>query len=126
MITLRFQIIIGILIIWYFLLIFYYLNRGRLLLKYTLLWLLAGVFLGIMDICPGLMRMLASLFGIYSDANALFMFALAFIVVLLMSLTAIVSKQANQNKRITQYIAIQDKRLRDLEMMQREEKGLSE
>lgn len=47
--------------------------------------------------------------------NGLFIACIAFIIMILMSLTSIVSKQADKIKNLTQTIAKMEKRLREAE-----------
>ena len=61
-ITLRIFILIGI--IFYFVLIFHFLRKKELALKYTLLWMAAGVIMLFFDLFPTLLTFMVHLFGI--------------------------------------------------------------
>lgn len=111
--TLRGILIVGVAI--YFFTILMFLKNKAIALKYTLLWLAAGVILGIMVIWPESLVLFVSLIGITSNMNGLFVVAIAFIVMIIMSLTSIVSKQAEKIKNLTQTIAKIEKRIRELE-----------
>lgn len=111
--NLRFVLIVGV--ISYFVIILMFLKQKALSLKYTLLWLLAGVVLGIMVIWPELLTIFIHLLGIVDNMNGLFILCIAFIVMILMSLTSIVSRQAEKIKNLTQTISKMEKRIRDLE-----------
>lgn len=111
--TLRVVLIIAV--ISYFIIILLLLKQKALALRYTLLWLAAGVVLGIMVIWPQSLVWFVHLLGITSNMNGLFMLCIAFLIIILMSITSIVSKQADKIKNLTQTIAKMEKRIRELE-----------
>lgn len=101
----------------FFILIIVFLKYRRLELKYTLLWLLTGVIMLILVLRPDLMRLLSSLAGIQSNMNGLFLFILAFVIMILMSLTSICSGLNERIRELVQTEALTEKRLRDAEKM---------
>lgn len=111
--TLRAVLIIGVAV--YFVMILMFLKNKALALKYTLLWMVAGVILGIMVIWPDTLVRFTRMLGIASNMNGLFIACIAFVIMILMSLTSIVSKQADKIKNLTQTIAKMEKRLREVE-----------
>ena len=111
-VTLRIVLIIGVIV--YFVIILLFLKHKALELKYTLLWMMAGIVLGIMVIWPETLIYFVRLLGIASNMNGLFIACIAFIMIL-MSLTSIVSRQADKIKNLTQTIAKMEKRLREVE-----------
>ena len=111
--NLRVVLIIGVIV--YFVIILMFLKKRSLSLKYTLLWLLAGVVLGIMVVGPELLSKFIHMLGIVDNMNGLFILCIAFIIMILMSLTSIVSKQAEKIKNLTQTISKMEKRIRELE-----------
>ena len=115
MIPINLRIILTICVLVYFFIILMYLKNKTLALRYTLLWIVAGVILGIMIIWPHLLVLFVRAIGITSNMNGLFIVCIAFIIMILMSLTSIVSKQADKIKNLTQTIAKMEKRIRDLE-----------
>lgn len=108
---LRWFLIIGIL--FFFIIVLNLLKHRRLSLKQTLLWLLTGVVMLVFAIRPEIMLFLIRLVGIQSAMNGLYVFALAFVIMLLMSITAITSAQAERIKRLAQMQAITDHDLRE-------------
>ena len=68
----RLQIIVGIIMILGLTGIFIMVHRGKLNLKYALLWILAGVVGLIMDIFPGMSGRIAAALGIELPINMLF------------------------------------------------------
>ena len=115
MIPYALRVTLSIAVICYFIIILYYLKKRMLELKYTLIWLAAGVVMGIMLIFPGLLEWFRSLLGIESNMNALYMLCFAFIIMILMTLTSIVSRQMLKIRVLIQEISMLEKRVRDLE-----------
>ncbi len=100
MIATRLRVLLLIAVCIYFIMVFCLLRRKTLNLKYTLLWLASGF---------------ASLVGIYDPMNALFSLIIFCILIILMSLTAIVSKLNRKTKTLIQALALLEKRVRDSE-----------
>ncbi len=90
----------------FFALIIELVRRGSLQERYTVVWFLAAVFLLAVALVPGFLGSLAELAGI-SDANsALFALALLVFGLLVLNLTVVVSRQAEQITRFSQELAI--------------------
>ena len=115
MISSRLGIVLVTAVVMYFIAILLLLKKRAISLKYTLLWLVAGIVLGIMVIWPKSLELFVSSLGIISNMNGLFIMSIAFVVIILMSLTSIVSKQTDKIKNLTQSIAEMEKRIRELE-----------
>lgn len=64
---------------------------------------------------PQLLQAFALLVGISAPMNALFSIAFFCIIIILMSLTAIVSKQNRRSRVLIQSVALLEKRVRDIE-----------
>ena len=111
--TLRIVLIVAL--IFYFIMILIFLKNKTLELRYTLLWMFADVILALLVIWPEILSRFVRLVGIQSNMNGLFIMAIAFIVMIMMSLTSIVSRQTNKIRHLVQEIAILEKRLRELE-----------
>lgn len=111
----RLQIVLLIAVCIYFIMVFHLLKRKTLNLKYTLLWLASGFVMLILAIFPRILQFFASVVGISDPMNALFSVILFCIIIILMSLTAIVSKLNDKNKNLIQSVALLEKRVRDLE-----------
>ena len=118
--TLRISLIC--VVICYFVFILYFLKKKAISLKYTLLWLLSGICMGIMVIWPEVLTFVRKVIGIESNMNGLFVLAIGFIIAILMSLTSIVSKQSEKIKLLTQTVGILEKRIRELEGKQDDRK----
>lgn len=111
--TLRITLIAAV--ICYFVFILYFLKQRALNLKYTLLWILAGVVMGVLVVFPELLRSIIRIFGIQDNMNGLFIFCIAFIIMILLSLTSIATRLNAKVRILTQELAILDKRIRELE-----------
>ncbi len=99
----------------YFVILIVLLRQKRLTLRYSLLWLFSGVILLLLLAFPGLLAWMTASLGFQLQSNALFAILFFFVLLILMSLTAITSKQNEYIKRLVQYTALLEKRLRDLE-----------
>lgn len=111
--TLRISLIAAV--ICYFIAILYFLKQRALNLKYTLLWLVAGFVMGILVAIPELLVKIIRIFGIQDNMNGLFIFMIGFIILILLSLTSIASRQNSKLRTLTQELAIMEKRVRELE-----------
>lgn len=111
--TLKGVLTIGVIV--YFIMVLMFLKKKELALKYTLLWLAAGVVLGIMVIWPQTLTWFIHLLGITDNMNGLFILCIVFLMMILMSITSIVSKQTEKIKNLTQTISKMEKRIRELE-----------
>lgn len=109
------QITLSVAVICYFVIILYYLKRKMLELKYTLVWLAAGLIMGIMIYFPEILVWFVRMLGIESNMNGLFILCIAFIIMILMTLTSIVSRQQLKIRTLIQEISMLEKRMRELE-----------
>lgn len=110
------QVTLSIAVICYFILILYYLKKRMLELRYTLLWLAAGVVMGVMIFVPELLVKFVRILGIESNMNGLYVLCIAFIIAILMTLTSIVSRQSLKIRTLIQEISMMEKRIRELEL----------
>ena len=115
----RLQFTLIIAIVFYFIMMCIFLKNKALSLKYTLLWILAGIIMSLLVIVPDILIYLNHLVGIQSgmqsNMNGLFIWAIVFIVCILLSLTSIVSRQNNKIRQLIQTISRLEKRVRELE-----------
>lgn len=81
-------------------------KRGKLLLRYSLLWLLLGIVILVCSIFPQPVIALSELLGFDVPANFVFIVGLFFLLAICMSLTRIVSKQSRAIRNLVQQIAI--------------------
>lgn len=123
MIPATLRIVLSVAVICYFIIILYYLKKRMLELRYTLIWLAAGLCMGIMVFFPSLLIDFVHLLGIESNMNGLFILCFAFIIAILMMLTAIVSRFAMKVRTLIQEISMLEKRIRELESQINDEKN---
>ena len=119
MLPARLQFTLIIAIVFYFIMMCIFLKNKALSLKYTLLCILAGIIMSLLVIVPDILIYLNHLVGIQSgmqsNMNGLFIWAIVFIVCILLSLTSIVSRQNNKIRQLIQTISRLEKRVRELE-----------
>lgn len=111
--TLRITLCVAV--ICYFIIILHYLKNKMLELKYTLIWLIAGLIMGIMVFFPNLLIRFVHFLGIESNMNGLFILAIAFVIMVLMTLTSIVSRTMMKVRAMIQEMGMLEKRIRELE-----------
>ena len=99
----------------YFFVILMLLKYKQISLKYTLLWLLSGFLMVILVNFPSVLASISHALGFQSNMNGLMVFGVAFIIMIIMSLTSIVSKQSSKIRNLVQYTAMLEKRIRDIE-----------
>jgi hypothetical protein len=95
--------------------IFAAIRRGRLSVRYSMLWIVAGVAILVFSSSRGLLDVLASLLGIYYPPSALFLLATFFILVLLFHLTVAISTLKSKNARLAQEVALLRERIEGAE-----------
>ena len=105
-IALRISIIVAV--IAYFIILFVFLKKRKLELKYSILWIAFGV-------VPQLITNETEKLGIADGVNGILAIAIFSLMMILMSLTAIVSKMKESIKKLTQMCAIYEERIRQLE-----------
>ena len=121
--TTIFRIILLIGVLLYLAIILVLMRKGRMSLKYSLIWFLSGVILLICAIFPQVIRFFTQLMGVYSEANAVFFIGVCFLILiglmprseLVVSLTSIASGQSERIRTLVQTQAILEKRMRELE-----------
>ena len=106
-------LIIGLIV--YFLILLQLIKQRRLDLKYTLLWFFSGVIMLVIALFPQIMVFIINLLGIVGLTNGLFALIIFFILIIMMSITAIVSKMKNDNRKLIQKTALLEMRVRKLE-----------
>lgn len=84
-------------------------SRGRLLLRYSLLWLTLAVVTIIVSIFPNPIFALARVCGFDAPSNFVFFVALFFLASICLSLSVVVSKQTQQIKGLVQNAALMER-----------------
>ncbi|MEF9969859.1 MAG: DUF2304 domain-containing protein [Ruthenibacterium sp.] len=99
----------------YFGIILLMLKRKRLTVRYSIIWLLSGAVFLIFAIFPYTVLVLRDLLKMEMPVNVVFMLVIAFMLLLLLSLSSTVSILSEKQKRLTQTVALLEKRVRELE-----------
>ena len=115
----KLQIIIAIVVLVGMVYIISLIRKNRLELKYALSWLVVAFIVLIIDCFPVLMERLAVLLGIASPVNMMFFVGFLFSLIILLTLTVAVSIAATCVKRLTQKVALMEKRIEELENNQK-------
>ena len=90
-------------------------SRGRLRLKYSLLWMGLGLVLMVCAVFPGLVSTVSRALGFGLASNFVFFVALVGLLGISLSLTVIVSRQAEMIRSLVQQVALLAKRVEELE-----------
>ena len=110
---LRFFLLFALLL--YFVFLFMMLKKNSLALKYTLLWFLTGIIMVIVVIFPNVLAIPLKHMGVVEWTNGIFALLLLFLIIICISITSIVSKLNDRNRKLTQKCALYEKRIRELE-----------
>lgn len=92
----------------------YLIKRGRLLLRYSLMWMLLSILILIAAIFPQPILDLANLMGFSVGSNFIFSVAIFFLLILCMTQSQAISQQTLKNKTTIQQIALLEKRIEDM------------
>jgi hypothetical protein len=87
-------------------LIFELVRRKRLMERYALLWLVAGLTILVLAVWQGLLTKLAHAVGIYDPPSALFAVAFVFVLAMLVHFSTTISRLSDQNKILAQRLAL--------------------
>lgn len=111
--TLHVILVIGI--VAYLIILFYFIRRRRFLLKYSLLWIAFGIVLLFLAVFPGVFVRLVYAMGIEVASNGLFFLMFAFLILIILSLTAVCSGLSDKTRELIQQTALLEERIRRLE-----------
>jgi hypothetical protein len=90
-------------------------RRDHLKERYSLIWLAASIVLIVFSSWRGLLHFIALKLGIYYPPSFLFLLAIAFLLVLLLHFSTVISSQSDHNKRLAQEIGVLKSRLDRME-----------
>jgi len=114
MISLHFQIVLIATALINLVITIFNVKKAKLKVQYSILWLFFSAGLLLIAVFPRLVKTIASLLGIYSDTNALFLFFIAFIILILFSFSIAITRLSNSINRAIQEIALLNKEVEDL------------
>ena len=115
MMTLKLQIILGVVLILAFLLLVNMIRKKSLELKYALSWLIVIFALFILDCFPVLLDDVARFLGIFSPVNMIFFLGFVFSLLIIFVLTIALSRISNRVRALAQNLALSTKKLEILE-----------
>ncbi len=113
--SLRIQLLIAIATIIAF---FYIGNKVRIRvieLKYALVWFLLALVLLIIDLAPNFLESLTKLLGVTLPINMLSLAGFGFVLIILYSFTIVLTNENRRTKRLTQEVALLNRRVEELE-----------
>jgi hypothetical protein len=87
-------------------------RRRRLIERYALLWLFSAAVLLSLAAWNAPLHRLSSLIGVKYQSNTLFVIAFAFVLLLLLHFSAVISRLSDQSKVLAQRHALLEERLR--------------
>lgn len=111
--SLRIALIIAV--VFYFICIYIMLKKKKLSLKYSLLWIFAGICMTIFVLFPNILGVFANWIGIINYLNGLFAIILFGLMILLMYITTVVSELSLKNRTLVQECGLLEERVRMLE-----------
>lgn len=112
--TIRLQIVIGIMLAIAIVSIINMIRKKRFDLRYGLSWLCMLVVALILDVFPGIVFGLAHLIGIDVPSNMVFFVGLIFSIILIFSTAVSTSRMSDRVKKLTQELALVQKELDEL------------
>ena len=100
MMTVKLQIIVGICLFLALTVIVYMIKKRSLDLKYALSWLLALVFVLVLDLFPVLLTKLSMALGVWAPVNMIFFLGFCFSLLIIFTLTVMLSRMAERVRNL--------------------------
>ena len=108
----RTQIVSIVFAVFAFATVFELVRRRYLRERYALLWLAAALALLVLAAWRGLLTRIAHTMGVHLPSNAFFVIAFAFLLLLLLHFSAVVSRMSDQTRVLAQRLALLEQRER--------------
>ena len=99
----------------FLLFILYLMKKGKLEVKYSIIWLAFSLCMILFACFPYTVLILNDIAGVIDPVNFIFMIQIMFILLILLSVSAVVSGFSRKIKQLAQANAILEKRVRELE-----------
>ena len=115
MMTVKLQVVIGIAILVVFAILVNMIRRRSLEVKDALSWMSVLCALLLFDCVPKLLIVVSDFLGIYAPVNMIFFLGFCFSLVIIFSLTVALSRMSNSIRTLDQMVALNEKRLQELE-----------
>ena len=90
-------------------------KKQKLLVRYSIIWLFSAAVLALFAVFPYIVLVLRDLTKIVTPSNLIFMMAIAFLLLISLCLTSIVSGLSEKIKKLAQQNALLERRVRELE-----------
>lgn len=110
---LRILLLIGVAV--YLFVILWLMKKQKLLVRYSIIWLFSAAVLALFAVFPYIVLVLRDLTKIVTPSNLIFMMAIAFLLLISLCLTSIVSSLSEKIKKLAQQNALLERRVRELE-----------
>ena len=110
---LRVDLVVGVLL--YLSVILWLLKKNKLTVRYSIIWFMSGFVLLLFALFPYIVLVLRDLLHVEMAVNLVFMIVLAFVLLILLSLSSVVSGFSEKIKRLSQHNALLEHRVRELE-----------
>lgn len=115
MMTLKLRLIIIFVILLGVAFIVNLIRKRSLELKYALTWMILAVGLLVIVLIPGLLEKMAVALGIYNVMNMVFFVGFIFAIILIFGLTMSMSRNSDRVRKMAQYIALNEYRIRSIQ-----------
>lgn len=112
----RLQVLLTIGVVLMLFLIITVVKKKQLELKYALPWIMADIFVFVLNMNPVLLAKLAKVFGIILPSNMMFFIGFCFSLFIIFLLTVAVSRLSDRVKELTQQLAILEKKQREFQV----------
>ena len=123
MMTVKLQIVIAAAILVVFAVLINMIRRKSLELKYALSWMLVLTALFVFACAPWLLNVVSEVLGIYGPVNMIFFLGFCFSLLIIFTLTVALSRLSNSVRTLDQIVALNEKKLEELEQALEEEKA---
>ena len=110
---LRILLLIGVAV--YLFVILWLMKKQKLLVRYSIIWLFSAAVMALFAVFPYIVLVLRDLTKIVTPSNLIFMMAIAFLLLISLCLTSIVSGLSEKIKKLAQQNALLERRVRELE-----------
>lgn len=88
-------------------------SAKKLVLQYSLSWMFLIFGLAVVIVFPGILEIISRMIGIAVPVNTVFFLGFLFALVIIFNLTSAVSKMSVEITRLTQELALMEKKLKD-------------
>lgn len=95
--------------------ILYLIKKGKLEVKYSIIWMAFSAAMLLFAIFPYLVLILGDIAGVLDPVNFIFLSQIIFILLILLSVSAVISGFSQKIKKLAQANAFLEKRVRELE-----------